>query len=37
MPFEYAVCPTCGNTYDKASLMEKCDFCGTANDKFVMI
>lgn len=37
LPFEYAVCPTCGNTYDKATLMEKCDFCGAANDKFIMI
>src|SRR5665647_3862416 len=37
LPFEYAVCPTCGNTYDKASLTEKCDFCSTAKEKFIMI
>ncbi len=37
LAFEYAVCPTCGNTYDKASLTETCDFCSTGKDKFIMI
>ena len=37
LPFEYAVCPVCGNTYDKATITEKCDFCGTAKDKFIAI
>lgn len=37
LPFEYAVCPVCGNTYDKATITEKCDFCGTAKDKFIII
>lgn len=30
LPFEYAVCPVCGNTYDYGSLKEKCAFCGTS-------
>lgn len=37
LPFEYAVCPVCGNTYDKATITEKCDFCGTAKEKFIII
>jgi len=37
LPFEYAVCPVCGNTYDKATIEEKCDFCGTIKDKFIKI
>lgn len=37
LPFEYAVCPVCGNTYDKATIEEKCDFCGTSKDKFIRI
>jgi rubrerythrin len=37
LPFEYAVCPVCGNTYDKATIEEKCDFCSTSKDKFIKI
>jgi len=37
LPFEYAVCPVCGNTYDKATIEEKCDFCGTSKAKFIKI
>jgi len=37
LPFEYAVCPVCGNTYDKATIEKKCDFCGTSKDKFIRI
>jgi rubrerythrin len=37
LPFEYAVCPVCGNTYDKAVLDEKCAFCQTGKDKFFII
>lgn len=37
LPFEYAVCPICGNTYDKATIQEKCAFCGTLKDKFIKI
>ncbi len=31
----YAVCPVCGNTYDKAAADEKCAFCGTSKKKFL--
>jgi rubrerythrin len=37
LPFEYAVCPVCGNTYDKANMDAKCAFCQTGSDKFVSI
>jgi rubrerythrin len=37
LPFEYAVCPVCGNTYDKAAMDEKCAFCQTSKDKFIII
>lgn len=37
LPFEYAVCPVCGNTYSKAAMDEKCAFCQTSKDKFIMI
>jgi len=33
---EYAVCPVCGNTYDKNSMDEKCAFCQTSKDKFIL-
>ena len=36
-PNEFAVCPVCGNTYDKATLDEKCAFCQTGKDKFFLI
>jgi len=29
LPFEYAVCPVCGNTYDKANMDAECAFCMT--------
>ena len=29
LPLEFAVCPICGNTYDKATVEEKCAFCQT--------
>jgi rubrerythrin len=34
---EYAVCPVCGNTYEKATEDKKCAFCQTVNDKFIVI
>lgn len=34
---EYAVCPVCGNTYDKASMDAKCTFCQTESAKFIII
>ena len=37
LPFEYAICPVCGNTYDKAAMDEKCAFCGTSKDKFIIL
>jgi len=37
LPFEYAVCPVCGNTYDKATITDKCDFCGTEKAKFIAV
>jgi len=35
--FDYAVCPVCGNTYEKAALDEKCAFCQTVKEKYIMI
>lgn len=35
LPADYAVCPVCGNTYDKAKLDEKCAFCQTSKEKFL--
>lgn len=37
LPFNYAVCPVCGNTYDEATIPANCDFCGTSKDKFIKI
>jgi len=37
LPFVYAVCPVCGNTYDNAKVDEKCAFCQTSKDKFIII
>jgi rubrerythrin len=37
LAFEYAVCPVCGNTYEKATMDKKCAFCQTPNEKFIMI
>lgn len=37
LAFEYAVCPICGNTYEKATMDEKCAFCQTPKEKFIMI
>ena len=37
LPFEYAVCPVCGNTYDYATVDEKCAFCGTPREKFLKV
>lgn len=37
LPFEYAVCPVCGNTYSKSLVDEKCAFCQTPKEKFVNI
>ncbi len=37
LPVGYAVCPVCGNTYDNANVDEKCAFCQTGKDKFIII
>jgi rubrerythrin len=37
LPFQYAVCPVCGNTYDNAKVDEKCAFCQTPKEKFIVI
>ena len=37
LPVEYAVCPVCGNTYDKNKSDEKCAFCQASKAKFISI
>lgn len=37
LPVGYAVCPVCGNTYDQAMVDEKCAFCQTSKEKFILI
>jgi len=37
LAFEYAVCPVCGNTYELNSTDEKCAFCQTAKEKFIVV
>jgi len=37
LPTEYAICPVCGNTYDKAKMDPKCAFCQTGEEKFIMV
>ena len=37
LPVQYAVCPVCGNTYDKAMMDEKCAFCKTSKEKFIIV
>lgn len=34
LPTAYSVCPVCGNTYDLASVDDKCAFCLTDKEKF---
>jgi len=36
-PFEYLVCPVCGNTVDKQSTADKCTICGASNVLFVKV
>jgi rubrerythrin len=35
LPFNWMVCPVCGNTYDLASIQNACDFCMTSKEKFI--
>ena len=37
LAFEFAVCPVCGNTYEKSKMDAKCAFCQTGSDKFIII
>lgn len=37
LPTEYAVCPVCGNTYEKNFMDAKCAFCQTLGKEFIMI
>ncbi len=37
LPYVFAVCPVCGNTYDNNNVDEKCAFCQTSKDKFIII
>jgi rubrerythrin len=36
LPAGWEVCPTCGNTYDEASVPKACDFCMTPREKFII-
>jgi rubrerythrin len=33
---KWYVCPVCGNTYDEPTMKDKCDFCKTTKDKFIV-
>jgi rubrerythrin len=37
LPFEYAVCPQCGNTYNMADVEKECAFCQTKSEKFLRV
>ncbi len=37
LPVQYAVCPTCGNTYDNKMVDAKCAFCQTKQEKFIEV
>ena len=37
LSFEYLVCPVCGNTYETATVDQKCAFCMTDKEKFEKI
>jgi rubrerythrin len=36
LPLGYAVCPVCGNTFDKAKMDKNCAFCQTSQEKFIL-
>jgi rubrerythrin len=35
LPFNWFVCPVCGNTYDLPTVANACDFCMTPKSKFI--
>jgi len=37
LPFEYLICPVCGNTFDKAIAPETCELCGADNALFISV
>ncbi|MPM63809.1 Nigerythrin [bioreactor metagenome] len=37
LPFDYVVCPVCGNTYEKATMDKKCAFCQTSSENYISI
>ena len=37
LSFEFAVCPVCGNTYEKATMDASCEFCMTGQDQYIII
>ena len=37
LPFDYLVCPVCGNTFDKENLPEKCGLCSASKELFLKI
>lgn len=37
LPLAYAICPVCGNTYDSAKMDQKCAFCQTKKEKFIIV
>jgi rubrerythrin len=36
LSLSWQVCPTCGNTYESASVPAACDFCMTSKSKFIV-
>jgi rubrerythrin len=36
LSLSWQVCPTCGNTYESASVPTACDFCMTSKSKFIV-
>jgi rubrerythrin len=36
LPSGYAVCPVCGNTYDKDNMDAECAFCMTPSEEFII-
>ena len=37
LPYDYMICPVCGNTFDKAHEPDTCDLCGGGKDFFLEI
>jgi len=37
LPFDYLICPVCGNTFDKTNVPDTCALCGVSKDFFIEI